>query len=417
MSAKQPIQDPVTCALNSYFVCSGNNLEYCGAPSLLMVWQDTNYQGPTIMPPPTPGNTTLTLPSGTRATYAACHTEASNARALSGYSFTNTTSMTVELCGAACLSRNYLYFGLEYASQCYCGNTITTATIAESSCSTPCAGSRVEFCGAGSILSVWALPGAPADGTGSGGSAPSATASSAPLTTIVPNSKYLGCYSETNPRALGTLNGFSNSSVTNTLCAAYAQQLNLQYFYTEYYSQCYAGNVLNSASVPISGSTCNTPCTGNAQQTCGGPNALTLWNNTLYTPAIHPSPVNGSGTVSYAYQGCYTEGNGARALGGNAQYQGATAPSSAIAPSSMTVEACAGYCAANGYPYMGVENADECYCNGAGVINGAVLGTGCTMPCLGRPFEFCGGSSRIDVYKRVGGRGFAIKRGWKGEGV
>lgn len=367
-----------------------------------MVWQDTNYQGPAITPPPTPGNTTITLPSGTHATYAACHTEASNARALSGYSFTNTTSMTVELCGAACLSRNYLYFGLEYASQCYCGNTITTATIAESSCSTPCAGNRVEFCGAGSILSVWALPGAPAASAGGGGSAPSATVSSAPLTTIVPNSKYLGCYSETNPRALGTLNGISNSSVTNSLCAAYAQQLNLQYFYTEYYSECYAGNVLNSASVPISGSSCNTPCAGNAQQTCGGPNALTLWNNTLYTPAIHPSPVNGSATVSYAYQGCYTEGNGARALGGNAQYQGATAPSSAIAPSSMTVEACAGYCAANGYPYMGVENTNECYCNGAGVINGAVLGTGCTMSCLGSPFELCGGSSRIDVYKRVG---------------
>ena len=68
----------------------------------------------------------------------------------------------------------------------------------------------------------------------------------------------------------------------------------------------------------------------------------------------------------------------------------------------MTVEACATYCANNGYPYMGVENADECYCNGAGVINGAVLGTGCTSVCLGNPYELCGGSSRIDVYKRVG---------------
>lgn len=177
---------------------------------------------------------------------------------------------------------------------------------------------------------------------------------------------------------MGTVNGFSNSSVTNTLCAAYAQQLNLQYFYTEYYSQCYAGNVLNSTSVPIAASTCNTPCTGNAQQTCGGANALSLWNNTLYTPPIHPSPVSGSSSVSYSYQGCYTEGNGARALGGNAQYQGVSAPSSAITPSAMTVEACAGYCTGQGYPWMGVENGGECYCNGAGVINGAVLGTGCT---------------------------------------
>lgn len=126
-----------------------------------MVWQDTNYLGPNILPPPTPGNTTLTIPSGTRATYLSCHTEASNARVLSGYSFTNTTSMTTELCGSACLSRNYLYFGLEYASQCYCDNIVTTSSVAESRCSAPCAGNRVDFCGARSILSVWALPGAP----------------------------------------------------------------------------------------------------------------------------------------------------------------------------------------------------------------------------------------------------------------
>jgi WSC domain len=395
----QPILSPTTCSQYSYYACSGNTLEFCGAPSLLQVWSDTNYTGPTVKPAPTRGNTTATLPSGTRATYAACYTEAAGVRALPGYTFTNTTGMTVELCGAACSSRSYLYFGLEYSSQCYCGNAITTAILDESECSFPCVGDQTEFCGAGAILSVWSLGGAinlPGTAT--------TTASAAPLTTIVPNSQYIGCYSETNPRALGTVYGFSNTSVSNTLCAVYAQQLNLQYFYTEYFSQCYAGNTLNSASVLIDASKCNDACQGNSLQICGGSNAISLWSNNLYVPRQNPSPVNVTGsTAQYAYVNCYTEGtNNQRALSGNSQYQATTAPASVINPSSLTVEACAAYCGGGGYRYFGVENGQECYCNGAGPINGAVLGTGCTTTCAGSPYEYCGGAAFLNVYKLVG---------------
>lgn len=44
---------------------------------------------------------------------------------------------------------------------------------------------------------------------------------------------------------------------------------------------------------------CTTPCTGNPDATCGGPNA-----NQVYTIPPPPPP---SGTANYTYLGCYTD--------------------------------------------------------------------------------------------------------------
>ncbi|OCT50818.1 WSC domain-containing protein [Cladophialophora carrionii] len=412
---QQPIQSPLNCSQQNYMTCSGDTFKFCGGQQLMQVWNDTSYTGPAPKGIPVPGQTTLTVPNnGGTATYAGCYLEGVGSRALQGPSFSNTTGMTLEMCAAFCSQSQSAFFATEYSQECYCGNSTMTATTSQSDCSFSCKGDNTELCGAGSRLSVWSLDkykanaGSSGTGTGTGtsGGSSSATASAVPAAT---NVAYLGCYGETgNPRALTGLYT-SGSTMSVDLCAQKAQALNLQYFGLEYASQCLAGSVLNPASTPIASTKCSMKCAGNSAQTCGGSNAISLYNNTQYIKPYNPNPVNvpNQPGSQYGYVGCYTEGVGARALGPTDKTGSAATPASA----SLTVEACAAFCFAKGYNWMGVENGNLCFCNAAGPINSAVLApegeAGCNVTCAGNPVQNCGAGSRLNVYQLKSGSGSA----------
>lgn len=269
-------------------------------------------------------------------------------------------------------------------------------SVLQNNCSTICAGDETEFCGGNSLLSVWSLPGYVAPNVTSGSS--SSTGTGAPQ--LATNIAYLGCYNEVgSPRALTTV--FSQSpGMTIDQCAQAAQAQNLAYFGLEFASQCLAGSVLNANSKPIAASTCSMQCAGNTTEVCGGQNAISLYNNTQYVTPYNPNPVNvpGHAGTQYNYVGCYSEPPNNRALGQNGVF-GSLMTTNA----SLTVEGCAAYCFTNGYTYMGVEDQIQCFCNGAGPINGATISAGgdadCNIVCPGNPQENCGGAGKLNVYK------------------
>jgi hypothetical protein len=51
--------------------------------------------------------------------------------------------------------------------------------------------------------------------------------------------------------------------------------------------------------VPAAASSCNTPCTGNASETCGGGNRLSLYWSGSPGPGINP------GAGGWVFSGCY----------------------------------------------------------------------------------------------------------------
>ena len=92
--------------------------------------------------------------------------------------------------------------------------------------------------------------------------------------------------------------------------------------------------------------------------------------------------------------GCYSEPEGHRALTGAQEFYG---------QGFLTdVESCQAAC--TGFTYFGVEYGEECYC-GDEVSEGSYkqLGdtpdeTGCNIPCLNTPDEYCGGDGLFDLY-------------------
>ena len=79
--------------------------------------------------------------------------------------------MTLETCSSFCAAANnghgFQYYGLEYATQCYCGNTINppavklnvTTSPSNNTCSTRCGGNNPEICGGSSVISLYIAPG------------------------------------------------------------------------------------------------------------------------------------------------------------------------------------------------------------------------------------------------------------------
>jgi len=143
------------------------------------------------------------LPPGWAA--VGCYKEGTTGRALTSASYTDTKNMTVENCVNFCNGQKYIYAGVEYAQECYCGNIISNGgtTASNSDCSFPCTGNASETCGAGNRLNLyWS----------------GATPPSPPI--IVPNVGpwvSLGCYSEpVNARLLSVPTAVQGGASNNS---------------------------------------------------------------------------------------------------------------------------------------------------------------------------------------------------------
>jgi hypothetical protein len=184
-------------------------------------------------------------------TYAGCWSDAGQYHSLQTLAYDN-SSNTIEFCTSTCISQGFSIAGLEFGSQCYCGNYLTTGTakVIESSCTTACAGNSSETCGNNQRLSIF-----------SNGAPYVLPPSSTPET--VGNFTFSNCYTDTSPR---TLSGKSSSGSFMTLdyCADFCS--GYKYFGTEYGAECYCSNSINPAGTIAASSDCSMTCANNTLQ-------------------------------------------------------------------------------------------------------------------------------------------------------
>lgn len=325
--------------------CPGNTTQICGAGNRLTLYSLSGKTSGSSSLSSTVSATSTPSPKATGPvavqtagafSYQGCYTEGTNGRALAATSTTN-NAMTIQKCATFC--SGYKYMGVEYSSECYCANTISTgAALTTNGCSMTCSGDATSLCGGPDRLSFYSSSGSSISSTTSTASSQTAKPSSQPSTgpSIVQKAgtfAYQGCYSEVqNGRALSD-NATTGAKMTVESCATYCS--GYTYMATEYGAECYCGNKIDSTST-LQTSGCSMACAGDGTEICGGPSRLSMYQVKPSGPAI----VQKAGT--FAYKGCYTEATTGRAL---------SAKQSAGA--SMTVEQCSTVC--SGYQYMGVE--------------------------------------------------------------
>ncbi|KAK1751311.1 putative fungistatic metabolite [Echria macrotheca] len=199
--------------------------------------------------------------------YYGCYTEPSGVRALSSASYVSSTSMSPSDCQTYCTGLGYTLWGVEYSSECYCASALSQGSFASFStdCSMPCLGNPALVCGGPDRLSLY----------GTSPTTPAVT----PLPYPSPrptSTRYVDCYNEgTGVRALAGRAAVS-SGMTVSGCGQFCLDSGFTMFGLEYYDECYCGDSVNS-TVASSGSECNTACMGDAGQTCGGPDRLSVW--------------------------------------------------------------------------------------------------------------------------------------------
>ncbi|XP_062874270.1 sialate:O-sulfotransferase 2 [Trichomycterus rosablanca] len=92
-----------------------------------------------------------------RAKYVGCYIDDTLKRALRGVSFFDYKKMTVFRCQDNCAERGYLYAGLEFGAECYCGHRVQAANVSESECNMECKGEKSRLCGGANRLSIYRL--------------------------------------------------------------------------------------------------------------------------------------------------------------------------------------------------------------------------------------------------------------------
>ncbi|KAH7049316.1 hypothetical protein B0J12DRAFT_101347 [Macrophomina phaseolina] len=137
---------------------------------------------------------------------------------------------------------------------------------------------------------------------------------------------------------------------------------------------------------------CSMSCPGDASQTCGAGNRLSIWSNAdlkVYEP---PAAQNTSLPGKWEYVGCLLDSPLARVF----QYE-------IVLENNNTAENCLTQCSNYGFDRGGMEYGNQCFCGDQADVDaaGATLQaeSDCNMACSGNATYICGAGNRISYYQ------------------
>ncbi|KFY34113.1 hypothetical protein V494_07045 [Pseudogymnoascus sp. VKM F-4513 (FW-928)] len=206
------------------------------------------------------------------------------------------------------------------------------------------------------------------------------------------NWTYKGCYVDSVAARSLSGGAMNSDALTESACASFCGTKGFKYAGVEYGVECYCGNTL--ASAVSDEADCAMTCSGNADELCGGPDRLNVFESTATSPSTTKAPPTNTAVAvpGWTAGGCYVDSVAARSLP-----QGMAVAGNA----AMTTELCLEACQAAGYKIAGLEYANQCYCGNEFTAGGVPAPDGdaqCNMPCAGNAAEMCGGPDRLNVY-------------------
>ncbi|CAF9930825.1 MAG: hypothetical protein HETSPECPRED_007720 [Heterodermia speciosa] len=245
----------------------------------------------TNTPTSTGTGSATSLPSGWA--YKGCYVDNANGRILNTQK-PDSQTLTIESCVAACVASGYKVAGMEYSTQCFCGNSITNGGVlanAETDCNTACAGNNKEQCGGGNRMSIYAR------GDLAVSAPPAAQKAGLPGSWT-----YKGCITEgTNNNKVWKYKIINSAGNTATSCLTQCSNFGFMAGGVEYGEECYCGDIDEIAaagSTAAPESDCNTACSGNSDYLCGGGNRLS-WYQWTGTPLYIWSYPKGNAAGAY----------------------------------------------------------------------------------------------------------------------
>ncbi|KAL3303215.1 wsc domain containing protein [Colletotrichum asianum] len=372
--------------------CSEDSTQYCGAGNRIELYSTTATRTSSSAASATA--TLAHISAVGQYSLVGCQTEATNGRALQETS-TAADDMTLEKCATFC--SGYTYFGTEYGRECYCGNSLqdTSKPAPITDCSMKCAGKQYQYCGDGNRLELYKLGTSSSSSHSSIASATTTASSSSSRisssfsSSITPSSTFsaLGASGSSSSSSSAPSTGSSTFStvVSSTSSAASSTRISSS-----------SASTLSAEAVssPVSSSSATSSTSSSSTSKPVSTSAALSSTSSLVSPTTMSSATSTLPTLAhkatvaaYNLTGCWTEGNGVRALSQN----------SYASHDNMTLENCAAFC--SGYKYFGTEYGGECYCGNflASSSSSAPL-SDCSMTCTGNQYAYCGAGNRLTLY-------------------
>ncbi|KAJ7482564.1 hypothetical protein FB451DRAFT_1084926 [Mycena latifolia] len=210
--------------------------------------------------------------------------------------------------------------------------------------------------------------------------------------TLPGNWSSIGCY--TDNAGARTLTGASTTDLVNMTvenCIGFCDSKKFVFAGVEFMQECYCDDFIENSAVTAPITDCNLPCTGDRNESCGGPGRLNIFWSGAEPP---PPPTIPPSIGKWESLGCYSD---------NLNGQGRSLVNAVNVEGQVSLETCTSACFDAGMPLSGTEFADECYC-GPAIVNGGAPEpiSDCNTACAGNISEFCGGPNRLTVYNYTG---------------
>ncbi|MCV2355612.1 WSC domain-containing protein [Paucibacter sp. B2R-40] len=286
---------------------------------------------------------------GVANTWVGCYTD-DEARALPVQLMSS--GATPASCIAAAKARGFAYAGVQAGRQCFAGNTLGHVKKDDSLCKKACTAAAGEWCGGDWLNGVHATGLTP-------------TPSPAP--------QYMGCFTDKPQRALPVM--LQQANATRDSCVAAARARGLRYAGLQYKGQCFGGNTAQYLKEKDD-KLCNTVCSANQQQSCGGE-----WHNSVWATGatLPPAPAPSSKV------GCYADPDASNRM-----------LPVMLMPSGATPATCVAAARAAGLAYAGTQFGGQCW--GGDKLSGTSAPNECTMKCTADINQPCGRDWFSDVF-------------------
>ncbi|PHH61538.1 hypothetical protein CDD81_275 [Ophiocordyceps australis] len=365
--------------------CGGDAAQKCGGLNRLSLYRTSDIAVP------------VENPGVDGWKWMGCHSEGAEGRALvHGVTTVAGEDMTVGKCLSACGAEGYGLAGVEYGGECYCGQGLGQGAAADDSgCDMRCRGNSSEYCGGAGRLSLYSHTGETGEieerakraKQGVAGDSSGALGTGADLPS---GWAWYGCWVDgVNGRILGQQLG-DDSNMTVASCASRCAGLGFSVAGAEYHSQCFCGKqIINGGVRAKAASECDTACSGDSKQMCGGGGRMTIVS--LGEPVVVEAPRVVARVGNWSYYGCVEDNVRQKRTFFWQSFSDALTP-------AWCLQRCAEY----GYMAAGLEYGRECYCGDAANMDTAgarvVDDSQCNIACAGNASALCGGGSRLTTY-------------------
>ncbi|VDM75553.1 unnamed protein product [Strongylus vulgaris] len=85
-----------------------------------------------------------------------CFEDSKKDRALTGFAYDFKSDNSMEKCRSHCYRAGFIYYGLEFGRECFCGDTLSKPTLDDSKCTEyRCSGNSSQFCGGFNAVEVF----------------------------------------------------------------------------------------------------------------------------------------------------------------------------------------------------------------------------------------------------------------------